>query len=198
MAPREHPVKGPAPIPHTLSAHLCIDFVNSEFAEHRTGAQTYDRLAMPEWRRWFLERCGQTASRRLDSGMHAELVRARRLLRALLSARRQPTDTELATINRHLRAAPMHRHVQRRGDHLELGLSWRARGWRAALAEVITSYAGLAASGRMDRVRVCANPSCTYVFFDDSRGGRRRWCDPKLCGNLMHVRDHRARNQGVE
>jgi len=178
----------PGPIPSTLSVYLCIDFVNSEFAEHRTGAITYDRLAMPEWRRWFLARCGLLGTTRIDAGMRSEAVRLRTLLRDLLSRRRLPSEGELAALNRQLRKAVLDRRVARRDRTIELSSTWRPDGWPAALAAVVLSYVELVSRGRMDRVRVCANPSCTYMFFDDSRNGRRRWCDPAICGNLMHVR----------
>jgi len=183
----------PGPIPSTLSAHLCIDFVNSEFAEHRNGVITYDRLAMPEWRRWFLARCGLPGTTRIDAGLRSEAVRLRTLLRDLLSRRRPPCESELAALNRQLRKAVLDRRVARRDRTIEFTSAWRPSGWPAALAALVLSYVELVSRGRMDRVRVCANPSCTYMFVDDSRNGRRRWCDPGVCGNLMHVRFFRLR-----
>jgi predicted RNA-binding Zn ribbon-like protein len=31
------------------------------------------------------------------------------------------------------------------------------------------------------------------VFFDESRGGQRRWCDMATCGNQAKAARHRAR-----
>lgn len=39
-----------------------------------------------------------------------------------------------------------------------------------------------------DRLRAC--PSCGWLFFDSSRGKRRRWCSMKDCGNREKVRRH--------
>jgi predicted RNA-binding Zn ribbon-like protein len=43
------------------------------------------------------------------------------------------------------------------------------------------------------RLRACGNRRCGWLFIDRSSNGRRRWCDPKACGNRMKVRRFRAR-----
>jgi hypothetical protein len=43
------------------------------------------------------------------------------------------------------------------------------------------------------RLRACGNRRCGWLFVDRSANGRRRWCDPKACGNRMKVRRYRAR-----
>jgi predicted RNA-binding Zn ribbon-like protein len=43
------------------------------------------------------------------------------------------------------------------------------------------------------RLRACGNRRCGWLFVDRSSNGRRRWCDPKACGNRMKVRRFRAR-----
>jgi predicted RNA-binding Zn ribbon-like protein len=43
------------------------------------------------------------------------------------------------------------------------------------------------------RLRACGNRRCGWLFIDRSANGRRRWCDPKACGNRMKVRRFRAR-----
>jgi predicted RNA-binding Zn ribbon-like protein len=52
----------------------------------------------------------------------------------------------------------------------------------------------LVALGRdRPRLRACGNRRCGWLFVDRSANGRRRWCDPKACGNRMKVRRYRAR-----
>jgi hypothetical protein len=43
------------------------------------------------------------------------------------------------------------------------------------------------------RLRACGNRRCGWLFVDRSANARRRWCDPKACGNRMKVRRYRAR-----
>jgi predicted RNA-binding Zn ribbon-like protein len=62
----------------------------------------------------------------------------------------------------------------------------------ARIAEPIVREIG---SGRDDRIRICANDTCRWIFFDESRAGRRRWCDMATCGNRAKAKRHRARRK---
>jgi predicted RNA-binding Zn ribbon-like protein len=45
----------------------------------------------------------------------------------------------------------------------------------------------------IDRVRICEGENCSWVFFDNSKAGRRRWCDMAVCGNTAKSTRFRAR-----
>lgn len=60
----------------------------------------------------------------------------------------------------------------------------------ARIAEPIVREIG---NGRDDRIRICANDTCQWLFYDESRAGRRRWCDMATCGNAAKARRHRER-----
>jgi predicted RNA-binding Zn ribbon-like protein len=62
-----------------------------------------------------------------------------------------------------------------------------------ARATIAASLAHFLADDAPDRLRVCANEGCRYVFVDRSPTGRRRWCDMRTCGNQAKVAAHRAR-----
>ncbi|MFD3514773.1 CGNR zinc finger domain-containing protein [Streptomyces sp. NPDC058657] len=49
-----------------------------------------------------------------------------------------------------------------------------------------------------DRFRPCASPTCSGLFVDTSKAGRRRYCIPPLCGNRLNAAKHRARRQGAD
>lgn len=183
----------PGAIPHTLSAHACVDFVNSRFTDHTGGDAVYDRLDMPEWRRWFAQRCGVTVREPLRAAERRELIALRDLLRRLLESRTAPDDAAVAALDHHLLRASASWRLHPKDDTFELQLRWREDGWRAVMAVVAASYADMLVTGALDRVRVCANPSCSYMFHDESRNGSRRWCDVAVCGNLVKVRRHRIR-----
>ena len=40
-----------------------------------------------------------------------------------------------------------------------------------------------------DRLRSC--PRCAWLFLDTSRGGKRRWCNMRVCGNREKISRHR-------
>jgi predicted RNA-binding Zn ribbon-like protein len=62
-----------------------------------------------------------------------------------------------------------------------------------ALARLADPVVALVASGDVSRLRVCANDSCRWVFYDTSRTAQRRWCDMATCGNRAKAARHRAR-----
>ena len=62
-----------------------------------------------------------------------------------------------------------------------------------ARAAVAGSFAHFLADDAADRLRVCANDGCRWLFVDRSPTGRRRWCDMRTCGNQAKVARHRAR-----
>lgn len=66
-----------------------------------------------------------------------------------------------------------------------------------ARAAIASSFAHFLADDTPDRLRVCANEGCRWVFVDRSPTGRRRWCDMRTCGNQAKVARHRARARGA-
>jgi predicted RNA-binding Zn ribbon-like protein len=62
-----------------------------------------------------------------------------------------------------------------------------------ARATIAGSFAHFLAENGADRLRICANEACRYLFIDRSPAGRRRWCDMRTCGNQAKVARHRAR-----
>jgi predicted RNA-binding Zn ribbon-like protein len=62
----------------------------------------------------------------------------------------------------------------------------------ARIAEPIVREIG---NGHDDRIRICDNDTCAWLFYDESRAGRRRWCDMATCGNRAKARRHRDRQR---
>jgi predicted RNA-binding Zn ribbon-like protein len=62
----------------------------------------------------------------------------------------------------------------------------------ARIAEPIVREIG---NGHDDRIRICANDTCAWLFYDESRAGRRRWCDMATCGNRAKAQRHRERQK---
>jgi predicted RNA-binding Zn ribbon-like protein len=67
----------------------------------------------------------------------------------------------------------------------------------AVLHPVIWSAAQILSSGDRALLRRCANDVCGWVFVDESRNKRRRWCDMRDCGNRAKARRHYARRRNV-
>ena len=67
-------------------------------------------------------------------------------------------------------------------------------GLHAVLFEIASSFAAFLVEGDPDRLKLCDNPDCQWVFYDTTRRRTRRWCED-ACGNLMKVRRFRAKKR---
>lgn len=185
---------------HETSLETSLDFINTL---DRDDGATIDRL--PDARAaidWFAahglvhpELAPEPADRVID---RVRTLRA--ALRDVVDAVAEDRAAEaraLTTINRTLArhdvvelvpapdgCAVGHRHV---GDPID-----------GALARLADPLVALVMSGNEDRLRVCANETCRWAFYDTSRTGRRRWCDMATCGNRAKAARHRARVKSAQ
>jgi predicted RNA-binding Zn ribbon-like protein len=176
-------------IPYTLGAYACLDFVNSRFTDHLSGSTVIDRLEKAEWQQWFRERwrLGPVAAgpRILELKDGRETLR-RGLQNWAEGKTARPADVK--KLDAWLAAAAVRRRLTGEIEPVRPGWGW-------VLAEVVASAAELMATEEPTRLKVCANPGCTWMFWDESPNMSRRWCDPKTCGNLITVREFRRRRR---
>lgn len=126
-----------------------------------------------------------------------ELKRFRDLraaVRDLFAARAmdsRPPARTLAAINAWASLAPRAPRLLWRDDGLVADLAGKASAADLALAAIAGDAAILAASQR--RLRACEGNGCRLFFVAEHP--RRRWCDPRVCGNRMRVARHAARQR---
>jgi len=131
------------------------------------------------------------------------LNRATRLRDALrfcfhaLAAREHISRDWVIPINEILRVTEGHDELVESGRSWKIEFLAREDNLDWLLAAVARSAAELITEGETSRIRLCANPTCSLFFYDDSRTHRRRWCSMALCGNRHKVaafaRRHSAR-----
>jgi predicted RNA-binding Zn ribbon-like protein len=131
-----------------------------------------------------------------------DLTRVRGLRGALrevahsIAEQRGPRPGVLDTVNRALHARQVielipssdgisvdHRHV---GDPID-----------DALARLADPLVRELTAGHPERIKICDDGTCRFVFYDTSPTGRRRWCDMATCGNRAKAARHRARAKGA-
>ncbi len=81
------------------------------------------------------------------------------------------------------------------GSELHLSMVPAKQEWTQVMAEVAADFAGTVIEGETVRIRFCENSDCRWVFYDDTRNRTKRYCDDKMCGNLMKVRRFRAKKK---
>jgi predicted RNA-binding Zn ribbon-like protein len=193
---------------HEVTLEDTFDFLNTHDLENGFPVERLPTL--DEALSWFVERgvihgegadrLGHEAEADPATG-ERELSRihgVRRALREVADAiveNRPPQNGALDTVNRALHARQVielvpssdgcvavdHRHV---GDPID-----------DALARLCDPLVAELTSGDPERIRVCDNDRCRWVFYDTSRTGRRRWCDMATCGNRAKAARHRAKSK---
>jgi predicted RNA-binding Zn ribbon-like protein len=174
----------------------CLDFVNT--IHDRFAAVPVDYLGTPqhyvEWclRTSLLSR--QEADRITAAGVMGEVRSFREHLHALLSAR---IDGLPAPVNA-LRQCDRWLHQAWADLSLDPGsaegVSWppTAVDARLPLKRLALSALDLLRTAQPRRLKRCASPdSCGWLFYDDSKGGQRRWCAMETCGTIEKMRRYR-------
>jgi predicted RNA-binding Zn ribbon-like protein len=59
-----------------------------------------------------------------------------------------------------------------------------------AAADLLTSH-------ELANLRICASDDCAWLFLDQTKNHRRRWCDMRTCGNRVKARRHYERMKGA-
>jgi predicted RNA-binding Zn ribbon-like protein len=188
-----------------VAERLWLDFVNSD-----TGARGTD--ALHDFERfvgWLdvaqvldAERAGTMQRRALQQPAGALAVlgdarRVRAVLRALAERGAHAPDVRLEAlgeINRVLGRSAGTRRVELHDDGT-FARAFVAVGdaFAGLLIPIVESAADALILGELDRVRRCADPRCGRVFQDETKNGRRRWCDMATCGNRAKAARHRMK-----
>jgi predicted RNA-binding Zn ribbon-like protein len=72
-------------------------------------------------------------------------------------------------------------------------LDLKSNQWRdATLVSAFLADLSIEAFFTLPRTRLHACPRCGWLFLDTSRGGKRRWCNMRICGNREKVSRHRG------
>ena len=107
-----------------------------------------------------------------------------------LGATKTPAATDIEALNDLLAASPARTTLRRERNGFSWDVDMRGSTALGQLAPVLWSAGDLLTGGKLDKVRRCANPECGWLFFDDSRAGKRRWCSMQACGNRAKARRH--------
>ena len=130
----------------------------------------------------------------------AVLAAARDLARAIhgvfheLAAGRDDVDA----LNRILAAALPRLRLRRGGACCTWTWSAGDKDLDRMLWPVARSAADLLTSDRIERVRECASPTCSWLFVDGSRNRSRKWCDMAICGNRAKAKRFYRRHRHTE
>jgi hypothetical protein len=173
-----------APRPSAAVGAAIADFLNS-----RPHATVPDKLDRPADAERLLQPFGGSGALTLsDDDLH--LLRE---LRADLVAVIAPEDTAAEhsaweRVSQHAAAAPF-RYAFPGGGEVRV----ESAAGDTASGGIIRSVAELLTAGDWSRIKICANPMCTGVFYDATRSRTQRWDSYEQCGNRANVAAYRTR-----
>ncbi len=188
--------------------NLCLDFANT----------LYGRGSMPtESLREFADLLRWCADKDLAPKAHLDELRfwsenhrdqaAETLVQAIgiresiygifahFAVERDVPAADLDDLNRAIAAAPGRNRIQRSEDGFAWCVPHEKHSAISLLAPVLWSAGDLLSGKCLDRVRLCANHKCLWLFLDDSLGGHRRWCSMSACGNRAKTQRHYLRHK---
>jgi len=188
-----------------VAERMWLDFVNSE-SSVRGSDGLYDFEHFVRWLEGANLLDGERAAsmrrraQQQPAGALAVLGDARRVrsvLRQLAERGFVSHDVRaeaLAEINRVLGRSAGTRRLELTGD----GTFMRTfvpvgDAFAGLLIPIVESAADALILGELVRVRRCADPRCGRVFQDETKNGRRRWCDMATCGNRAKAARHRMK-----
>ena len=142
-----------------------------------------DRLLDPEAAKAFLAACGLAVPDAPLDDAHVEALRAVRAgVRALAGGDADAYRESLAAL-----ATGATFRLRGREHRPE------APGWDGVIAALLIPLTELYA--QRDRVKLCENPACRWVFVDETRGRNQVWCSDQGCGPRLRVREFRRRRR---
>jgi len=130
----------------------------------------------------------QTAS------VHRRAIRLREAIYrtfAAVSGAQSPNDKDIESICSAYADAGRYLSVVPGGDGIEMHWKLDRDDAFGLLAPIAFSANELLLCDDLKRLKQCQ--PCGWLFLDKSKGGRRRWCDMKTCGNRAKVTRFRQR-----
>jgi predicted RNA-binding Zn ribbon-like protein len=174
----------------------CLDFVNT--IHDRFAAKPVDYLATPQQYLAWCQRAHLLSRKEADSisaasGVMTEVRIFREHLHVLLSARIDGAVAPAGAVRE------CDRWLHQAWANLTLdpqspdAVSWSSSvDARLPLKRIALSALEVLRTGEARRLKRCASAdSCGWLFYDDSKGGRRRWCAMEACGTLEKMRRYR-------
>lgn len=188
-----------------LREQLCLDFINT-VGWHRDGSMSQEYLttyiAFVQWcqvrniinneQASFLLEESHSRESEADQVLKRVIKLRESLYRILLAvvAKEAPGKQDIDLLNSEIaRMLPFssliyqHNKFEWKRAEQNKSLDW-------TLSIIIKDIVELLTSNKLDRLKVCADDNCGWVFLDTSKNKSRRWCSMQDCGNRAKARRH--------
>jgi predicted RNA-binding Zn ribbon-like protein len=192
-----------------IADDLALDFANTESGRGSPSHQNHlrDAANVAEWLShakvlpvedadWLRKQVSERGD--LAANLLTQAIRLRDAIHEIgvaVGRRAKPAESALADL------AALHAEFVARGT-LAPGVTtcrWRwsvrASPVEAALGPIALAAVTLFTEGDFHRIRECGGRACGWLFYDQSKNNRRRWCEMEVCGNRAKQRRLAARRR---
>lgn len=175
---------------------LSLEFMHSDWGDFR-GRWRVDYLLKPEWLQEFMAKWHLEVSDAPTESEIQALVALRALMMRIVASLPSggPGEEDLTALNSILQSVPSMRRLLWRHEKFELETQPLVKNWSWVMAEIAGSFAELLVYSDLRRLKMCENPYCRWIFYDETRSRTKRWCTNEKCGNLWKMRRFRARKK---
>lgn len=153
-----------------------------------------DQIGTPEQlSEWLAERSLLAAAATIDSEAHRRALEFREAVRDLALAN-GASSLDPATTN------TLNRVSAQAALSVAFGADGRAElqavgdGLHEALGRLLSIMYTAMVDGTFSRLKGCANDTCRWLFYDQSKNRSKKWCDMQACGNVINARAYRRRH----
>jgi predicted RNA-binding Zn ribbon-like protein len=192
-----------------VAGPLCLDFTNTASGRgtdtHQDHLKTYNDLLAWSLHAGALPIGGATA---LAKRAGRRPAAARRVLRraldlreglhaigAAIAAGKTPPVQAVAALEAAIARAAGSGRLTWTGKSFTWRLDPGSPHLEWPLWPIVRSAADMLLTAPLQRLKACAGVHCGWLFLDETRNGRRRWCEMAVCGSRAKMRRHRSRHR---
>ncbi len=116
---------------------------------------------------------------------------------AALSTGETPDSRDIKHINRELINGMRQLNLYTSNAGVKLDWNGAHGGLLPFLSRLTCTASQLLASEEAGRIRMCVADDCAWLFLDNCRNGKRRWCDMKTGATRAKAREHYLRRSAL-
>jgi predicted RNA-binding Zn ribbon-like protein len=185
-------------VAHQVGGHLALDFCNTagEHLAHRPDELLRDWESFLRW---------ATQVALIGSESYSELLRHPEPVAPIIQLREAIYRVGLAIVGTRRVSEQDLVLIREHADASRPSIKFRNNviQWRPAPSHASGQFCAILASEALSlfcsplaqRIRICEGGKCGWLFLDESRGKRRRWCDMNDCGNRAKARRYYERHK---
>jgi predicted RNA-binding Zn ribbon-like protein len=190
-----------------VAGPLCLNFTNTASGRgtetHQDHLKTFDDLLAWSLHAGALPARSVIALAKLADRQPAAAKKALRQAVALreclhvigtaIAAGESPPAGAVSNLEASMAQAAKSGRLSWNGKSFTWGLDLETPDLNLPLWAIIRSAGDVLVAAPLDRLKTCAGVHCGWLFLDETRNGKRRWCEMEVCGSRAKMRRFRSR-----